>query len=81
MKKALSMILALLIVLSLCGSAFAANEQLTVTSETAREGDTIVTRYFFRNAEGTLVYAQDFIIIRAAQRSEMRHSVMMRTEG
>ena len=54
------MILALLIVLSLCGSAFAANEQLTVTSETAREGDTIVTRYFFRNAEGTLVYAQDF---------------------
>ncbi len=60
MKKALSMILALLIVLSLCGSAFAANEQLTVTSETAREGDTIVTRYFFRNAEGTLVYARDF---------------------
>lgn len=60
MKKALSMILTLFIVLSLCSSAFAANSQLTVTSETVREGDTIATRYFYRNAEGTLVYAKDY---------------------
>ena len=60
MKKALSTILALVLILSLCGGAFAANDQLYVTSETVREGNTTATRYWFRNAAGTLIHAKDF---------------------
>lgn len=51
-------------VLSLCGSAFAAEEQLTVTSETVRNNNTVRTTYWYKNAEGTLVriYAEIFTL-------------------
>lgn len=55
MKKTLSMILALVIVLSFCGSAFAANEGLKMTYKPGWDNGRFVASYEFRDAKGNLI--------------------------
>lgn len=55
MKKATTIILALVIVLSLCGSAFAVNNNLTMAFSTEVVNGVRVNNYQYRDAEGRLV--------------------------
>ena len=55
MKKALAITLALVLVLSLCGSAFAANDNLVMTYSTEIVHGERVNTFQYRNAAGKLV--------------------------
>lgn len=55
MKKAISTILALIFVLSLCGSAFAADDNLTMTYSTSVVNGARVNIFQYRDAEGRLI--------------------------
>ena len=55
MKKTLSIVLTLVLVLSLCGSAFAAGDNLTMTYRTSIVNGDRVNIFEYRNAEGKLM--------------------------
>lgn len=55
MKKVLAFILMFVFILPFCGSAFAANEDLTMSFKSEREDGVIVNTFQYRDAEGRLI--------------------------
>ena len=70
MKKMLSIILAMVLILSLCGSAFAANDDLTMTYSTEIIKGERVNTFQYRDADGRLVREEIDTLGNAGQLNE-----------